>query len=96
MGIAKHPEPVVFDIVASMPKDTKPIRPLDAFERRGLAKLREESGKHVEKVNGQIRMLAPIYAGAACVHCHPQPGELLGAFSYKFDLGPPTPAKPQP
>ncbi len=82
MGIAKQPEPTVFDIQEDTAPEARPTRPLDAFEQRGLARLQASSSMYVENVNGQLRMLAPIYAGATCVSCHSKQGELLGAFSY--------------
>jgi hypothetical protein len=82
MGLAKQPEPTVFDIKDDTPAGGKPTRPLDPFEQRGLAKLQANSPMHVESVQGNMRVLAPIYAGATCVSCHTKHGELLGAFSY--------------
>jgi hypothetical protein len=82
MGIAKQPEPTVFDIKEDTPAEGRPTRPLDAFEQRGLAKLQANSTLYVEQVQGQMRVLAPIFAGATCVSCHNKQGELLGAFSY--------------
>jgi hypothetical protein len=82
MGIAKQPEPTVFDIKDETPAEGKPTRALDPFEQRGLAKLQANSTLYVEQVQGQMRVLAPIFAGATCVSCHNKQGELLGAFSY--------------
>ena len=91
IGLAKHPQPVAFE--ADKAPDAKdvseiPTRSLDAFELRGLAKLRAGENLYVEQHPGdKARVLGPIYAGASCVSCHQKTGELLGAFSYTFNTG---------
>lgn len=91
IGLVKHPQPVAFE--ADKAPDAKdvseiPTRFLDAFELRGLAKLRAGENLYVEQHPGdKARVLGPIYAGASCVSCHQKTGELLGAFSYTFITG---------
>ncbi len=91
IGLVKHPQPVAFE--ADRAPDAKdvseiPTRSLDAFELRGLTKLRAGENLYVEQHPGdKARVLGPVYAGASCVSCHQKTGELLGAFSYTFITG---------
>jgi hypothetical protein len=99
VGLVVHPEPVVYESDhVPMAKVVGEIltRPLDAFEVRGLKKLREGENVYAETIPGKVaRVMGPIYAGASCVSCHAKTGELLGAFSYTYDIGKiaPKPAK---
>ncbi len=91
VGLVKHPGPVAYETdEVTMPKGVGeiPTRAVDAFEMRGLKKLREGEDLYAEAIPGQkARVLGPIYAGAKCVSCHANQGELLGAFSYTYDIG---------
>ena len=97
VGLVKHPGPVAYETdEVTMPKGVGeiPTRTLDAFEVRALRKLREGEDLYAEAIPGQrARAMGPIYAGAKCVSCHANAGELLGAFSYTYDIGPAV-AKP--
>ncbi len=103
VGLVKHATPVAYesDNVA-MGTDTAdiPTRSLDAFESRGLEKLKGGEDLYIEKLStGKVRVFGPIYAGAKCVACHAQTGQMLGAFSYTFDIGQPKAnagVEPQP
>jgi hypothetical protein len=90
VGLIKHKEPVAYESdKVSMAKGVRdlPTRTLDEFEMRGLEKLRSDEDFYFEKLdNGQVRALGPIYAGARCVACHEKPGELLGGFTYTFEI----------
>jgi hypothetical protein len=94
VGLVKHPEPVVYltDTVPDMkePKDV-PTRELDAFEKASLESLRGGENLRGEKRGKGMRALGPIYAGAACVKCHDQKGQLLGAFTYTLERVPVPP-----
>lgn len=91
VGLVKHPEPVVYltDQVPNM-KEAKdvPMRPLDAFEKTALETLRGGKNFAVENNGNTVRVLGPIYAGSACVKCHDQKGQLLGAFTYLLERVP--------
>ncbi len=96
VGLVKHPEPVAYvsdQVPMAKGAGEIPTRSLDEFEVRGLKKLREGENLYVEMLPAkQARVLGPIYAGAKCVSCHATPGELLGAFTYTYDIDP-FPAK---
>lgn len=92
VGLVKNPRPVVYDS-ARVPgmKDVKELatRPLDVFETHALDTLRGGDNLVANKSGKQMRVMAPIYAGARCTSCHEQKGQLLGAFSYVLQSGPP-------
>jgi hypothetical protein len=96
VGLVKHKDPVVYQAekVPDM-KEMKevPTRELDAFEKTALEALRGGDNLKAEKRAKEIRVLAPIYAGARCVTCHEKKGELLGAFSYQLERVPLDPEK---
>ena len=91
VGLVVHPEPVAYESDAVPMAKTAgdiPTRSLDGFEVRGLKRLREGDDIYVETITGkQARVMGPIFAGAKCVNCHAKTGELLGAFSYTYDIG---------
>ncbi len=95
VGLLRPATPVVYktdDVTMGTEMADVPTRPLDAFETRGLKKLKAGEDLSFEKLKtGQLRVLGPIYAGGMCIGCHSQPGEMLGAFSYTFDTGSPKP-----
>ena len=65
-----------------------PTRELDEFERTGLEKLGDGQDIHLENHGKEIRMLGPIFAGASCVVCHGNRGQMLGAFTYEIERVP--------
>jgi hypothetical protein len=89
VGLVVHPEPVVY-LSGEMPTmanlATIPLRPLDEFEKAGLAALREGEALYTRKTSLELRMLGPIRASKTCVECHDcERGRLLGAFSYHLE-----------
>ena len=98
VGLARPANPVVYetdDVTMGTEMTNVSTRPLDAFETWGLKKLKTGEDLYIAKLNtGKLRILGPIYAGAMCIGCHSQPGEMLGAFSYTFDVGPPKAKAP--
>jgi hypothetical protein len=96
VGLVKNPKPVVY-VTEKMPdmKEAKdvPTRELDTFETAALEKLRGGENLFAEKRGKEIRVVGPIYAGARCVKCHEQKGQLLGAFSYTLERVPADPEK---
>lgn len=62
-----------------------PTRPLDAFERDALEKLRQGEDQIVAASADRMRMLGALRAARQCLDCHSvERGDLLGAFSYEF------------
>jgi hypothetical protein len=61
-------------------------RHLDSFETSALARLYEGEFVVVDESPQHLQVLGAVHAGETCVECHSvKKGELLGAFSYKFD-----------
>ena len=98
VGLFKNPKPVVYDSnnVPGM-KDVKdlPTRDLNVFESRALESLRSGERVVADKSGKEMKVMAPIFAGNRCLSCHEQKGQMLGAFSYVLELGPP-PKKDDP
>ncbi len=90
VGLVVHLEPVVYEsdrVPMAKGVGEIPMRPLDAFEMRGLQKLRDGDDVYAETIPGKVaRVMGPIYAGTSCVSCHAKTGELLGAFSCTYDI----------
>jgi hypothetical protein len=86
LSLLKFDEPAVY-VSEHLPRmdelrDAK-TRPLDEFERRGLAGLRRGKDLELEYTTNRIRMLGSIRSLEQCIKCHEvNRGELLGAFSY--------------
>lgn len=97
VGLMKKPQGVVYDThkVPGM-KDAKdiPTRDLDGFEKDALKALTGGENLVVERHGDQIRAMGPLYAGARCVTCHEQKGQLLGAFTYYIERAPVQKPKP--
>jgi hypothetical protein len=88
LSLLKHDEPGVY-ISENLPRMAEladaPIRPLDSFEGRALASLREGEDLIAETAGSRIRMLGSIRAARQCIQCHAvDRGTLLGAFSYEL------------
>jgi hypothetical protein len=86
VGLLLHEEPVVYvsDHLPQMSevRDT-PTRPLDRFERLGLATLRQGEELFVSRSGESLRMLGAISSTRQCIACHGgKRGDLLGAFTY--------------
>jgi hypothetical protein len=91
VGLRKYAEPVVYQS-ANFPRmdelSQAPTRPLDAFEKEALARLRRGEDLMVQEASQQMRILGSIRAVPQCRSCHRvQGGELLGAFSYQLSPG---------
>jgi hypothetical protein len=88
VGLLKYAEPAVY-LSANFPRmdelSEAPTRPLDAFEKEALARLRRGEDPIVQESSQKMRMLGSIRAVPQCLRCHRvQGGELLGAFSYQL------------
>jgi hypothetical protein len=95
VSLLKFEEPAVYlsDHLPRMDRlgDGTTTRPLDSFERDALETLRR--GEDLIAVPGErvLRVLGSIRAARQCLHCHTaERGELLGAFSYVLQPGPPS------
>ena len=97
VSLLKHDEPMVY-VSKYLPNMDQlreaPVRPLDAFEQRTLAKLRTGDDVIVESGSDRIRMLGSLRAGKQCLECHSvERGALLGAFSYELIRDPNPPIR---
>jgi hypothetical protein len=93
VSLLKHKPPMVY-VSERLPRmdalNTAAVRPLDAFERRGIAKLAHGESLVAEAGMNRLRTLGSIFAQKQCQQCHQVgEGELLGAFSYEFVRNPP-------
>lgn len=91
VGLTVHPNPVVYesDKVPGMKEVVEiPTRELNSFEKRGLKALKKGEPLKYERRDGEVRLMGPIFSGKMCIHCHQQPGQMLGAFSYVFERSP--------
>lgn len=62
-------------------------RPLDAFEKEALERLRAGDEVALRQSDRDLRMLGAIHAHQGCLSCHKvKEGALLGAFSYTLKL----------
>ena len=92
IGLVVHPEPVAYvsqglPSMKNLPRT--PLRPLDTFETKGLASLKEGHPLFVRQTSSGPRVLGPIRAMKQCVECHDcERGRLLGAFSYTLTPSP--------
>jgi hypothetical protein len=67
-------------------------RPVDAFEREMLKRLRSGQDVAGQATQNRIRLAGAIWAPDTCVRCHQVPrGALLGAFLYDIRRRPPAP-----
>jgi len=89
VGLVIHPEPVVY-VSDKLPRmdelKTVPKRPLDGFEDAAVEALREGQAVVIRDDHAGTRMVGAIRAAKQCLTCHEaKRGELLGAFTYRFE-----------
>ncbi len=89
VGLTKG-EPVAYETdkiptMGELRTDVK-TRELDEFEKKAVLAFGDNKRLKVIETNGELRVMGPIYATAACIKCHKTEGELLGAFSYTIKL----------
>jgi hypothetical protein len=89
VSLLLHEEPVVYDS-ANLPRMDElrgvPTRTLDEFEKSALEKLQRGEDLVVADTPDGLCMLGALRSARQCMDCHGcQRGDLLGAFSYKFD-----------
>ena len=88
VGILVHEQPAVY-VSEYLPrmdelKKTK-TRPLDTFEKEGLAEIEKGEELFVRGNGDAARMMGAIRNAKQCVECHGgNRGDLLGAFSYRL------------
>jgi len=89
VGLLLHPNPVVYvsDKLPRMDELTAaPTRSPDDFEAKAIESLRKGETLVVREVETGLRMVGAIRAAKQCLACHEgQRGEILGAFSYRFE-----------
>ena len=95
-AVRRRPPEAANKVPDMKPADDVPTRALDAFEKAALESLRGGEDLKAEKRGKQLRALGPIYAGAACVKCHDQKGQMLGAFTYTLERVPAPPEAVEP
>ena len=89
VGLLMHPKPVVY-VSDKLPRMEElkeaPTRPLDDFEAKSIEAIRKGESLVIREVDSGLRMVGAIRAAKQCTGCHDcQRGELLGAFSYRFE-----------
>jgi hypothetical protein len=89
VGLLLHPKPVVYvsDKLPRMEELTAaPTRSPDDFEAKAMESLQKGAPLVVRETETGLRMVGAIRAATQCTACHGvQRGELLGAFSYRFE-----------
>ena len=75
--IGEQQSNITYRFVSDYPFKGRPPHDLDTFERDSLLKLRKNSKQTLTDVSwsglsGQVRLIAPVMMGAACVGCHNQ------------------------
>lgn len=88
VGLLKHAKPIAY-VSEHLPRMEElreaSVRPLDAFERNGLAELRKGKQIVTQATPNRIYMLGALRASKQCTQCHSvKRGGLLGAFSYEL------------
>ena len=98
VSLLKHETPAAY-VSKNLPQmdelEDAPTRPLDAFERNALERLRSREDLVIDEAADRIRMLGSLRAAKDCTQCHSvRRGELLGALSYELTPASPPPKKP--
>lgn len=75
--IGEQQSNITYRFISDYPFKGRPPHDLDAFERDSLLKLRKNPKQTLTDVSwsglsGQVRLIAPVMMGAACVGCHNQ------------------------
>lgn len=88
VGVLVHDTPAAY-LSEHLPRMDKlkgaKTRPLDVFEKEGLAELEKGEDLFVRGKDDSARMMGAIRNAKQCVECHGgQRGDLLGAFSYRL------------
>jgi len=89
VGLLMHDEPVVY-VSDKLPRmnelKTVPTRALDAFEASAVQVLRGGEAVVIRDDAHGTRMVGAVRAAKQCLTCHEtRRGELLGAFTYRFE-----------
>ena len=89
IGLLLNPEPVVY-VSDKLPRmdelRSAPRRPLDGFETAAINVLRDGEAVVIRDEPTGTRMVGAIRAAKQCLNCHEaRRGELLGAFTYRFE-----------
>jgi hypothetical protein len=101
VGLLRHETPVAY-VTQHLPRMDElgdaPTRPLEAFERESLDKLRADEDVVIHQQERRIQMLGSLRAARDCLGCHTaRRGELLGALSYELvPVGAAPPQEIQP
>lgn len=88
VGVLVHDTPAVY-LSEHLPRMDElkgaKTKPLDVFEKEGLAELEKGEELFVRGKDDSARMMGAIRNAKQCVECHGgQRGDLLGAFSYRL------------
>lgn len=94
VSLLKHDTPVAY-VSKNLPQMDElrdaPTRPLDAFERNSIDRLRADEDVMIDETPDRIRMVGSLRAAKNCLDCHSvRRGELLGALTYELVLVRPT------
>ena len=89
VGLLMHDQPVVY-VSDKLPRMNElknvPTRGLDAFEASAVQVLRSGEAIVIRDDAAGTRMVGAVRAAKQCLTCHEtKRGELLGAFTYRFE-----------
>src|SRR5215472_10533766 len=84
--ISEQQNNIVYRFVSDYPFKNRPPHALDHFEANALSALRQNSSQQLAEVSAtvfsdQVRLIAPVLMGQACVDCHnshPESPKLIG------------------
>jgi class 3 adenylate cyclase len=73
--VSERQSNITYRFISDFPFKGRAPHPMDAFERNALASLRHDPRQQIARasaslLNEQVRIVAPIVMGAACVACH--------------------------
>lgn len=73
--ISQQQQNITYRFVSDYPFKNRPVHALDSFETNALSELRQNSNQQLAQVSAtvlrdQVRLIAPVIMGQACVTCH--------------------------
>jgi adenylate cyclase len=73
--ISQQQQNITYRFVSDYPFKNRPVHALDSFETNALSELRQNPNQQLAQVSAtvlrdQVRLIAPVIMGQACVTCH--------------------------